>query len=73
MEEQDIPGILLLIDFEKAFDSISWMFIESVLDFFYFGFSIKRGPPFNYSIREVIINPPNLNNSYYFPFLCGVI
>jgi hypothetical protein len=52
MKEQDIPGILLLIDFEKAFDSI---------------------PPFNYSIREVIINPPNLNNSYYFPFLCGVI
>jgi hypothetical protein len=42
MEEQDIPGILLLIDFEKAFDSISWMFIESVLDFFYFGFSIKQ-------------------------------
>ena len=33
-EEQDIPGILLLINFEKAFDSISWMFIESVLDFF---------------------------------------
>jgi hypothetical protein len=42
MEEQDIPGILLLIDFEKAFDSISWMFIESVLDFFNFGFSIKQ-------------------------------
>jgi hypothetical protein len=40
-EEQDIPGILLLIDFEKAFDSISWVFIESVLDFFNFGFSIK--------------------------------
>ena len=41
-EEQDIPGFLLLIDFEKAFDSISWMFIESVLYFFYFGFSIKQ-------------------------------
>ena len=38
MEEQDIPGILLLIDI----DSISWMFIESVLDFFNFGFSIKQ-------------------------------
>jgi hypothetical protein len=25
----NIPGFLLLIDFEKAFDSISWMFIES--------------------------------------------
>jgi hypothetical protein len=24
-----IPGMLLLIDIEKAFDSISWMFIES--------------------------------------------
>jgi hypothetical protein len=33
-EEQDIPGILHLIDFEKAFDSISWMLIESVLHFF---------------------------------------
>jgi hypothetical protein len=42
-EEQDILGILLLIDFEKAFDSISWMFIESVLDFFNFGFSINNG------------------------------
>jgi hypothetical protein len=39
-EEQDIPGILLLIDFKKAFNSISWMFIESVLDFFNFGFSL---------------------------------
>ena len=41
-EEHDIPGILLLIDFEKAFDSISWSFIESVLDFFNFGPSIKH-------------------------------
>ena len=41
-EEKDIPGILLLIDFEKAFDSISWNFIENVLDFFNFGSSIKH-------------------------------
>ena len=37
-----IPGFLLLINIVKAFDSISWMFIESVLDFFNFGFSIKQ-------------------------------
>ena len=37
-----ISGMLLLIDIEKDFDSISWMFIESVLDFFNFGFSIKQ-------------------------------
>lgn len=41
-EERDIPGILLLIDFEKAFDSISWTFIEQVLTFFNFGDSIKH-------------------------------
>ena len=30
-EEQHIPGLLLLIDFEKAFDSLSWRFIDKVL------------------------------------------
>ena len=39
-EENDIPGLLLLIDFEKAFDSISWDFLLSVLKFFNFGESI---------------------------------
>ena len=26
-EDENIPGFLLLIDFEKAFDSVSWSFI----------------------------------------------
>ena len=38
----DIPGLLLIIDFEKAFNSISWKFIMHVLDFLNFGKSIKR-------------------------------
>ena len=27
------PGLLMLIDFEKAFDSISWKFMCNVLEF----------------------------------------
>ena len=27
-EDENIPGLLLLIDFEKAFDSVSWSFIK---------------------------------------------
>ena len=40
--KQNLPGILLLIDFEKAFDSISWPFIQNTLKSFNFGPSICR-------------------------------
>ena len=36
-EENNIPGLLLLIDFEKAFDSLSWQFIHKALKFLNFG------------------------------------
>ena len=32
-EEKDIPGLLVSIDFQKAFDSISWTFIYQTLKF----------------------------------------
>ena len=41
-EKHHIPGLLLLIDFEKAFDSVAWTFISKTFDFFNFGPSIKR-------------------------------
>ena len=41
-EKNNIPALLLLIDFEKAFDSVAWPFIHKVLNFFNFGDSIKK-------------------------------
>ena len=41
-EAQNIPGTFLRVDFEKAFDSVSWSFIHKTLDFFGFGTDIKR-------------------------------
>ena len=41
-EKYQIPGLLLLIDFEKAFDSVSWTFIKKTLDFFNFGPTFKK-------------------------------
>ena len=35
--EKNIPGLLLYIDFEKAFDSLEWPFIERTLQYFGFG------------------------------------
>ena len=42
MEEQDIPGILLLLDFRKAFDTIEWNFIQQTLSLFNFGPWLKQ-------------------------------
>ena len=36
-ENNNIPGLLLMIDFEKAFDTVSWKFINKTLNFFNFG------------------------------------
>lgn len=57
-EKQQIPGMLLLIDFEKAFDSVDWSFLLSVLDFFNFGPVIKRWVQVFYKNAEscVVVN-----------------
>ena len=36
-ETKNIPGLLMLIDFEKAFDLISWKFIYKTLTYLGFG------------------------------------
>ena len=40
--KQNIPGLLLSVDFEKAFDTVSWKFIQKTLTYFNFGDSMKK-------------------------------
>ena len=41
-ENENIPGMIMLVDFEKAFDSVSWYFIYHVLDYLNFGNKFKK-------------------------------
>ena len=57
-DKQNIPGMLLLIDFEKAFDSVSWDFLFKTLDFLNFGNDFKKWVKIFYKNSQscVIVN-----------------
>ena len=57
---QKIPGILVSLDFRKAFDSIEWPFIMKTLDYFNFGSDIKRWVSTFYTNTESTV----LNNGF---------
>ena len=56
VDEKNIPGLLLLIDFEKAYDSVSWSFMKNVLKSFNFGPSIIKLISTFYNNTQVAIN-----------------
>ena len=41
-DKENISGLLIFIDFEKAFDSLEWNFLHNCLDVFNFGLNSKR-------------------------------
>lgn len=60
-----MPGLLLLVDFEKAFDSISWSFLYKVLEFFGFGKSIISWIKTLYKNAKLKVNQGgNLSSSF---------
>ena len=64
MDEKKLSGILLQLDFEKAFDSMSWQFLFKTLEKFNFG------PKF-ISFIKTIYNKPLCcvtNNGYHSEF-----
>jgi hypothetical protein len=67
----NIPGVLLAIDFQKAFDCVSWKFLELTLKKFNFGDSFIRWVKIFYSnISSCVIN--NGYTSKYFTLSQGV-
>ena len=58
--EKNIPGLLLFIDFEKAFDSLEWPFIHDTLRSYGFGASLIKWVKTLYSHTESSI----LNNGW---------
>lgn len=67
----NIPGILITIDFEKAFDSLEWSFMISALEAFNFGKSlIKWVKTFYNNITSCVMN--NGFSTKYFDLRRGV-
>ena len=55
--EENIPGLLIFIDFQKAFDSLEWNFLLRCLESFNFGASLIRWLfTFYKNIQSCVIN-----------------
>ena len=60
-----IPGILLFVDFEKAFDTVEWSFIHNVLKRFNFGPVIRHWISTLYSdVESAVINGGYMTNFF---------
>ena len=70
-KENNLPGLLFAIDFEKAFDSLDWVFLTKTLSAFNFGQSfIKWINTFYNNIKSCVMN--NGFSSTHFDMLRGV-
>lgn len=70
-EKENIPGIMLFIDFKKAFDSLEWNYLYKCLETFNFGTDlINWVKTFYNNSSSCVIN--NGLSSEYFPLQKGV-
>ena len=55
-ESNNLPGQLMLVDFHKAFDSVSWKCLTDLLNYLNFGLSFCRWiTMFNSNIKAYIV------------------
>lgn len=62
-----IPGLLMVIYFEKGYDSISWDFIYQTLDIFNFGQTIKDWIKTFYNDINSCVLQNGLSSKYFKP------
>ena len=65
-----VDGALLLVDFRKAFDSLSWEFLHYALETFGFGSNFQCYVEMYKNISSTVIN--NGNTTKYFNLQCGI-
>ena len=65
LEENDLDGLLLLVNFEKAFDSVEWEFLIKALKSFNFGPSICKWFKTLYAeSKRCVINNGHMSNFF---------
>ena len=64
-ETKKLPGILLFIDFRKAFDPIEWNFIHKCIEQYDFGQSIKGGISILYNNFESVVMNAGFMTNYF--------
>ena len=71
LEDNDLDGLLLLVDFEKAFDSIEWEFLIKALKSFNFGPSICKWFKTLYAeSKSCVINNGYMSNFFNLERCC---
>ena len=70
-DSKNFQGILLFVDFEKAFDTLEWSFISKTLEVFNFGNKFKKWftVPYN-GVQSSVVNGGFMTN--YFEITRGV-
>ena len=66
VDEKNIPGLLLLKGFEKAYASLSWSFMKNVLKSFNFGPSVIKWISTFYNKTQVAINQGDNISSFFY-------
>ena len=64
-KQQADPGIMVMIDFEKSFDTLSWSFFYKTLDYFNFGPVFKHYIKLLYSSPECSVTNNGFHSGFF--------